>query len=163
MRVKLKESKVSNLILPRRGFLVGLASLLAAPAVVRAEVLMPVKVWRPPLIWRDGMVCRNGVELAVADFPDLFAIVGYMHGGSGPKFRLHDSTPTHRPYAVWYIDPHVYDKWPYVRQAVYDPVESPDLQHSPSMDVIARQASFVRPAISSELQMRLKALRDRYV
>ena len=90
MRVKLKESKVSNLILPRRGFLIGLASLLAAPAVVRAEALMPIKVWRPPLIWRDGLIACNGVELAVADFPDLFTIFGYTHGGCGPKFRLND-------------------------------------------------------------------------
>jgi hypothetical protein len=55
--MKLKEStKVSSLILPRRGFLAGMASLLAAPTVVRAEVLMPVKVWRPtpPYIWRPN-------------------------------------------------------------------------------------------------------------
>jgi hypothetical protein len=49
---------VSNLILPRRGFLVGLASLLAAPAVVKAEVLMPVKVWPPTLqkTWRPNFL-----------------------------------------------------------------------------------------------------------
>jgi hypothetical protein len=54
----LKESKVSNLILPRRGFLIGLASLLAAPAVVRHEALMPVSVWRPTpqKIWRSKFV-----------------------------------------------------------------------------------------------------------
>jgi hypothetical protein len=64
MRVKLKESKVSNLILPRRGFLVGLASLLAAPAVVKAEVLMPVKMWRPTpqKIWRPGFVRTRAFE-----------------------------------------------------------------------------------------------------
>jgi hypothetical protein len=61
MRVKLKESNVSNLIRPRRGFLVGLASLLAAPAVVKAENLMPIKVRPPPLIWRDGKR-RIGLE-----------------------------------------------------------------------------------------------------
>ena len=38
---------------------------------------MPVKVWRPPLIWRDGLIACNGVGLAVADFPDLFTVVGY--------------------------------------------------------------------------------------
>jgi hypothetical protein len=57
MRVKLKEStKVSSLSLPRRGFLASMASLLAAPAVVRAEVLMSVKVWRPTpqYIWRPN-------------------------------------------------------------------------------------------------------------
>lgn len=38
------------MILPRRQFLTGLASLIAAPAVVRASSLMPVKA----LTWRDG-------------------------------------------------------------------------------------------------------------
>ena len=36
-----------TLILPRRSFLIGLAGLIAAPAVVRAEALMPIRVWRP--------------------------------------------------------------------------------------------------------------------
>ena len=35
------------MILPRRRFLTGLAGLIAAPAVVRAEALMPIKVWAP--------------------------------------------------------------------------------------------------------------------
>ena len=35
------------IVLPRRGFLTGLVSLIAAPAVVRAEALMPIVVWRP--------------------------------------------------------------------------------------------------------------------
>jgi hypothetical protein len=43
---------LSDLILPRRRFLTGLVSLLAAPAVVRADSLMPIKVWRPP---RDSL------------------------------------------------------------------------------------------------------------
>jgi hypothetical protein len=33
------------IILPRRRFLVGAASLLAAPAIVRFSSLMPVKAW----------------------------------------------------------------------------------------------------------------------
>jgi hypothetical protein len=42
-----------TLILPRRRFLTGLASLIAAPAIVRAEALMPIKVWTPPReLWR---------------------------------------------------------------------------------------------------------------
>jgi hypothetical protein len=98
MRMKLKESKVGNLILPRRGFLVGLASLLAAPAVVRAEALMPIKVWRPPInLFLSGyygieMVALNGAELKVADFPDLFDQLGYKYGGSGGHFRLPDES-----------------------------------------------------------------------
>jgi hypothetical protein len=31
------------MILPRRGFLLGLAAMLAAPAIVRVESLMPVR------------------------------------------------------------------------------------------------------------------------
>jgi hypothetical protein len=31
----------------RRNFLIGIASLIVAPAVVRAEALMPIVVWRP--------------------------------------------------------------------------------------------------------------------
>lgn len=34
---------MSNLILPRRSFLAGLGALVAAPAIVRAESLMPIK------------------------------------------------------------------------------------------------------------------------
>lgn len=34
---------MSKLILPRRAFLAGLASLVAGPAVVRASSLMPVR------------------------------------------------------------------------------------------------------------------------
>jgi hypothetical protein len=35
------------MILPRRTVLTGLVSLVAAPAVVRADALMPIKVWTP--------------------------------------------------------------------------------------------------------------------
>lgn len=34
---------MSGLILPRRSFLTGLASLIAAPGIVKAESLMPVR------------------------------------------------------------------------------------------------------------------------
>ena len=37
----------SAMIIPRRRFLTGLATLIAAPAVVKADALMPIKVWRP--------------------------------------------------------------------------------------------------------------------
>jgi hypothetical protein len=40
-------NRMMTLILPRRRFLAGLASLIAAPAFVRAESLMPIRVWRP--------------------------------------------------------------------------------------------------------------------
>ena len=37
-----------RVVVPRRGFLKGLVGVIAAPAVVRAEALMPIKVWTPP-------------------------------------------------------------------------------------------------------------------
>jgi Phage Tail Collar Domain len=79
---------MSNLILPRRGFLVGLASLLAAPAVVRAEALIPIKVWRPLVRWRDGYIVLNGAEHKISEFPDLFDAFGHHFGGQGTTFRL---------------------------------------------------------------------------
>ena len=111
--MQLKESiRLTNLILSRRGFLAGLSSLLAAPAVVRAAALMPIKVWRPPLIWRGGMIACNGVELGVADFPDLFTIFGCMHGGWGPKFRLDDHALAPKQIAdvMCYVAPRVTDE-----------------------------------------------------
>ncbi len=40
---------MSNLILPRRSFLTGMAAMFAAPAIVRASSLMPIKsvLWEP--------------------------------------------------------------------------------------------------------------------
>lgn len=38
---------MSNLMFPRRNFLIGLGSLLAAPAVVKASSIMPVKLFDP--------------------------------------------------------------------------------------------------------------------
>jgi hypothetical protein len=165
MRVQLKESiRMTNLILSRRGFLAGLGSLLAAPAVVRAEALMPIKVWWPPLIWRDGLIACNGVELAVADFPDLFTLFGYMHGGCGPKFRLHDYSrePKNTSNIMWYIAPRVTDdEWPFLRQAHCDPSQSPDLQ-----EMYAKRGTFTETetfpkhkTISDEFRARLEATR----
>jgi hypothetical protein len=37
-----------TLILPRHRFLTSMISLIAAPAIVRADALMPIKVWTPP-------------------------------------------------------------------------------------------------------------------
>jgi hypothetical protein len=150
-------------ILSRRGFLAGLGSLLATPAVVRAEALMPIKVWRPPLIWRDGLIACNGVELAVADFPDLFTIFGYMHGGCGTKFRLYDYTLTSR--YVCYVAPRVTDdEWPFLRQAFYIPSQSPDLQ-----EVYAKRGTFTETetfpkykTMSDDLRARLEAARAKY-
>lgn len=44
---------MTEILMPRRRFLTGLVGLLAAPAVVRAESLMPVKALTPPLLAED--------------------------------------------------------------------------------------------------------------
>ncbi len=127
---------------------------------------MPVKVWRPPLIWRDGLIACNGVGLAVADFPDLFTVVGYTDGGSGPKFRLHDHAlvPKQIADAMFYIAPRVTDEWPFLRQAYYIPSQSPDLQ-----ELYAKRGTFTETetfpkykTISDEFRMRLEASRAKY-
>ena len=153
-------------ILSRRGFLAGLGSLLAAPAVVKAELLMPIKVWRPPLIWRDGLIACNGVELAVADFPDLFTIFGYNHGGYGPKFRLCDYTviPTNTYNVMYYVAPCVDDEWPFLRQAYCNPSKSPDLR-----EMYAKRGTFTETetfpktkTIAPEFKARLETTRAKY-
>jgi hypothetical protein len=89
MRVRLKESiLMDNLVLPRRGFLKVLVGLVAAPAVVKAESLMPIKVWSTPIQWREGFVVLNGAMVKTEDFPTLFAIFGHTFGGRGRTFRL---------------------------------------------------------------------------
>jgi hypothetical protein len=167
MSVQLKESiRMTNLILSRRGFLAGLSSLLAAPAVVRAEALMPIKVWRPPLIWRDGLIACNGVELAAKDFPDLFTIFGHTQGGCGPKFRLADYAlvPNITKNFMWYVAPSVIEEWRFLRQAYCDPSQSADLQ-----DMYARRGTFTETetfpkykTISDEFRARLETTRAKY-
>ena len=64
----------------RRNFLIGIASLIVAPAVVRADVLMPIRVWRPTfgfILHGGGMgswvTCKKselvGVNLASLGLP----------------------------------------------------------------------------------------------
>ena len=67
---------MNKLILSRRSFLAGLGSLLAAPAVVKAENLMPIVVWRSPVVRREGWVLYNGATLKADKFPDLFHYFG---------------------------------------------------------------------------------------
>jgi hypothetical protein len=63
------EHQVNNLVLPRRALLKGLVGLIAAPAVVKAENLMPIVVWRPPVVRREGWVLYNGVRCAKVSSP----------------------------------------------------------------------------------------------
>lgn len=50
----------------RRGFLLGAAGLLAAPAIVRVSAIMPVKAL-PPVVW--GKIVLSGVD--VSGNPDV--------------------------------------------------------------------------------------------
>jgi hypothetical protein len=50
----------------RRNFLTGIASLIVAPAVVRAEALMPIIVWRPTF-WQTRNVGMGPVLSCRAD------------------------------------------------------------------------------------------------
>jgi hypothetical protein len=69
-----------RVVLPRRNFLKGLVSLIAAPAVVRAEALMPIVAWKPTFgyISHGGgmgswVTCKKsdllGVDLASLGLP----------------------------------------------------------------------------------------------
>jgi hypothetical protein len=68
-----------------------LAGLIAAPAVVRASALMalPRAPW-PPLIKLRGALLCNGALLHIADYPELFAVMGEAYGCAPGRFRLPD-------------------------------------------------------------------------
>jgi hypothetical protein len=51
-----------RVVLPRRGFLKGLIGLIAAPAVVRAEALMPIVVWKPTF-WETHVPGHTGTYI----------------------------------------------------------------------------------------------------
>jgi hypothetical protein len=75
MHVQTKESiNMSNLVLPRRAFLKGLVALIAAPAIVKAESLMPISVWRPRLeAWRTRAFCQDWLVVHQFDLDDFHA------------------------------------------------------------------------------------------
>jgi hypothetical protein len=60
-----------RVVLSRRNMLTGLAALIAAQAVVKAEILMPIEVWRQELLWREGYIVLNGAEVKASAFPAL--------------------------------------------------------------------------------------------
>jgi len=65
---------MSNLVLPRRAFLKGLVALIAAPAIVKAESLMPISVWRPRLEARRTRVfCQDWLSVQGYDLDDFHA------------------------------------------------------------------------------------------
>jgi len=71
-------------MLNRRGLLLGLASSLAAPSIVRATSLMPIKAITPIYDWLD---C-NGQLVSCRDYGDLFRVIRYAYGGEGSAGRF---------------------------------------------------------------------------
>lgn len=60
----------------RRGLIVGLASFLAAPAIVRATSIMPVKAFAitPPagaFYWQEWKACMDGLLAGPCSVPPL--------------------------------------------------------------------------------------------
>lgn len=41
-------------------------------------------------LFTQGWLPCNGEEQATRDFPDLFSVIGYSHGGGGDRFRVPD-------------------------------------------------------------------------
>ncbi len=83
------------MLIARRGFLLG---LVATPAVVSASNLMPIRPWEAPIEhWglSPWLLC-NGAKLSPAEWPELFAVLGYSHGRKGDHFRLPNHTPEPR-------------------------------------------------------------------
>jgi hypothetical protein len=96
--------------LPRRRFLVGAVSLLAAPAIVRAASLMPVKVWWPetkpfdpalPGFFRDTLWsenpdewCENEWRIAEAESK----LPEYYRTGAGRLFLAIKASTKRLPY-----------------------------------------------------------------
>jgi hypothetical protein len=76
---------MDSLVLPRRALFRGLLGLIAAPAIVRIGNIMPIIAWKPRLEWRGYDLVCNGAELAVADFPELFAA---LFRGASPSDTL---------------------------------------------------------------------------
>lgn len=76
----------------RRGFIAGALALLAAPAVVRAESLMPVR----RVFVAQGLIPCDGRMLRRADYPMLFAALGGMYGAPSPAtFKVPDLRGAH--------------------------------------------------------------------
>jgi hypothetical protein len=89
----------------RRGFLVGLGAVIAAPAIVRASSLMPVKAPRKLIIIHnymenalivpappEGWIACYGQRLSRARYAKLFQAIGNTYGGddAAATFNLPD-------------------------------------------------------------------------
>jgi hypothetical protein len=70
-------------MLARRSFLLGLGSVLAAPAIVRAANIMPVKAMPAELLTVDPMVMMQSITTQVSD--SAFVVVSSI--SNGPLIR----------------------------------------------------------------------------
>jgi tail collar domain len=77
--------------LDRRRFLTGAGLVVTAPAIIRVSSLMamPRCLWPPVLINNGRLIC-NGALLRIADYPELFSVVGTSFGATAHHFRLPD-------------------------------------------------------------------------
>jgi hypothetical protein len=72
----------------RRNFLIGIASLITAPAVVRAESLMPIRVWRPRGYFSRNAGIGQFIGFRTGDLlgVDLDMPTGTFDGSPGQTF-----------------------------------------------------------------------------
>jgi hypothetical protein len=63
------------MIIERRSFLKGLSALFVAPAIIKAENLMPIREYAPsvPDWCPDGWLPLDGREIKKKFYPDLYA------------------------------------------------------------------------------------------
>ena len=101
----------ANMIIGRRGFLAGLGALIAAPAIVRFESIMPVRAIVPIRkghIWYDSPSWQKLREIqARSPFipPDGF-MIGYRSSGLVV------------PRGTWVTEVHKLENWPGKRAIV---------------------------------------------
>lgn len=72
---------MSAILIPsRRGFIAGLASLFAAPAIVSASSLMPIKVMRPSLTRAEFQAILNALWGDAAEVMNQAVADAVMYG-----------------------------------------------------------------------------------
>lgn len=80
-----------SLTMSRRSMLAGFLSTLAAPAVVKADMLMPIKMWRygpRPTVLAPGILLCDGAEVERSAYPDLFTDMGTEFGPGDGKYTF---------------------------------------------------------------------------
>lgn len=76
------------MIIQRRAFITGLASLIASPAIVKASALMPVKSWVEPEIYRLTATAIKLRQLSCDQA--LFNLIVQMNSTYGKFARVRD-------------------------------------------------------------------------